>query len=298
MSKKGIWFLPGSPDCPPDFTYTEGGRLQLGTILESFNDTTSVLFFPATDKASPSIPWPPEHVPGTEKNHEHSSTDESDAGGDILAKFLDIASVSSELEHKHKHTLKFGKVDHKIVEFQYPLSRTVVNAILAQAAIKDHTEPNIFRQLLPKPIYVVSGLRIATASFPVTEVKDSKFLAKFSAKAFASNTEDEASSPPTGGAASVPVGGKVSAHIDDKKNIKHSYETIEGEAGKGIVFAYCMYVIRRSAKMFADSSAFMTGQGDEDDIECVEVTKEMEGLDGKLIQDVRDGDSVYFPASQ
>jgi hypothetical protein len=292
MSNKGIWFLPCSPGCPPDFTYTEGGRLQLGTVLESFNDPTSVLFFPATDEASPSINWPPEEVTGTEKNHEHASTDNSSAGGDILVKFLDIASASSELERKHEHTLKFGKVDHKILQFKWPLSQAVVKAILAQAGIKKHTEPNIFRQLLPKPIYVVSGLRIATASFPVTEVKDSTFHAKLSAKAFASNTEDGAASVPAGGAASVPVGGKLSGHIDDKKNISHSYETIEG---KGVVFAYCMYVIRQRARMFADTSAFMTDQGDSDDIECVEITKGMEGLDSELIQDVGDGNTVYFP---
>lgn len=60
------------------------------------------------------------------------------------------------------------------------------------------------------------------------------------------------------------------------------------------MFAYSMHVVRQRARMFADSSAFMTGAGDLDDMECVEVTEEMEGLDDESVQPIDDGESVYL----
>lgn len=293
MSRKGIWFLPRLPGCAPDFTYTEGGRLQLGTILESFNDPTSILFSPATDNASPAINWPPEETVGIEKNHEHSSTDNNlSVGGKILAKFCSIASASTELEIKREHALKFGKVDHKVVQFKYHLSPPVIQAILAQSSIKTYIAPNVLHQFVPRPIYVISGLRMAKESFSVAESKDFTRNAAASVDILASGSAAGADSAPVNAVASAPVGGSISGHVNREKNSSHSYETLEG---KEVVFAYSMHVIRQRARLFADSSAFMTDAGDLEGVECVEVTEELEGLDKESILELEYGEAVYLP---
>lgn len=302
MSTKGIWFLPRVKDSAPVFTFTEGGALQLGTILESFNDPSSVLFFPATEEASPAISWPPEETAGTEKNHEHSNANAGSVGGNILATFLSVAKASAEIELKRQHLLKFGKVDHKIVQFKYPITSAAVQAILKQDAIKRQNS-GPFRHFLPKPIYVVSGLRIATASFTVTEENKPGFHASAEASLLDpgsanTGTPEAAANPVTDAALSatashIPMGGKASGHIDNENTVEHEYETI-GE--KGIVFAYRMHVIRQRASLFADASAFMTDDGDVDPIECVEVidaVADLKDMKQELIEEVADGVYVY-----
>lgn len=308
MSAKGIWFLPRLPGCAPDFTFTEGGRLQLGVVLESFNDPSSVLFFPATEEASPAIGWPPKETAGIERNHEHNNIQTRSAGGKILAKFLSIASASSEIETKRQSTLEFGKVDHKIVQFQYPLSTAAVQAILKQASIKK-LNSGLWRWFLPKPIYVVSGLRIATESFTVTQENNLNFhegaifevLNSDSANTEAANGAAEDTVNAAAGAAAsgvaaaaathIPVGGELSGHVDDENKTTHAYETI---GSKGVVFAYSMHVIRQRANMFADSSAFMTGDGDVEDVECVEVTNTVEGLEDMKQESIEELDAGIF----
>ncbi|KAL6786690.1 hypothetical protein J3E68DRAFT_212770 [Trichoderma sp. SZMC 28012] len=293
MSKKGIWFLPRLSNCAPDFTYTESGLLQLGTILASYNDLSSVLFSPISDKASPIINWPPEDNVGIEKNHEHSRTDNSlSVGGNILAKFFGLSSTSYEIDAKREYTLKLGKADHRIVRFQYHLSQTTIQSILEQDSVKAYSKPNIFRQTLPKPIYVVSGLRLATGPFSVTENHDSTVHAALSADILMSDTDGGTEAVLTSVVKPIPFGGSISGSLDQKKNISHSYNTIEG---KEVIVAYSVYVIRRHAKMFSDASAFMSDSGNMDGIECVDFTEEMEDLNNEFIQHLADGESFYIP---
>lgn len=293
MSKKGIWFLPQIPNCAPDFTYTEGGSLQLGTILASFNDPTSVLFSPVGDEASPAISWPPEDSVGIEKNHEHSSTDTSfSVQGSMLAKFFGLVSTSAEIDSTREYSLKLGKADHRIVRFRYHLPQTTIQAILAQESIKAHSKPNVVRQILPKPIYIVSGLRIAKEPFTVIESRDSTIHIALSGNIFTSDTDGGTEAPLTDVVKPSPLGGSISGRLDGKKIISHSYNTIEG---KEIIVAYSVYVIRRRARMFSDASAFMSDSGDMGGIECVDFTEEMGGLSNVCIKCFEDGESVYTP---
>ena len=292
MSVKGIWFLPRSPNCPPDFTYTEGGQLQLGTILESFNDPTSILFSPATDHADPVINWPAREVVGLEKNHEHSCFDSNlSAGGNVFAKFFSLAKASSEIEVKRQHALKFGKVDHKIIKFKHHLSPTVVKEILAQPNIKEYIEPstfNLVRRVVQKPIYVVSGLRMVKSSFSVAETKDSNIRIAAGSEFL---TSEPRNTPPLAlNLSAAHVG--ISGHLGLTRNNTHSYNTVDD---RDIVFAYCLHVIQKSnrARMFSDSSAFMTDKGKSDDLECVKLTEKTNGLEADAVESFENGECVY-----
>ncbi|CAH0023171.1 unnamed protein product [Clonostachys rhizophaga] len=277
MSRKGIWFLPRVPGCAPDFTYTEDGPLRLGTILSSFDDPTSVLFSPATDEPEPVIDWLPKDDVGTEKNHEHIIPNTSlSAGASVLTRFFGFGSASSEFEMKREYSLKLGKVDHRLVRFKHHLSQPIIQSILAQDSIKTYSNPNVFRQILPKPIYVVCGLRLAKGSFPVVEVKASKSHASGSTNVLKATDGNEAPTALANATSLIPTGGTISGHLDSSNSIKHS----------------------RRARMFADSSAFMNDSSDGSEIECVDVTEEMDGLDKGSTQQVENGEWVYIPVTK
>lgn len=281
MSLKGTWFLPCKPGCRPDFTFTAEGPLLLGTVLESFNDPTAVLFSPAADQAAPPISFPEEQTID-ETDHKHSETRKGSAGFKILANFLEVASASTTLERERENTLKFGKVDHKVQQYKTPFSQTAINAILEQPAVSKYRVPNFIYKLRPRAVYVVSGLRFAVKAFEVENNDKLDIHARSSIKA---------SPTAVAAATTVPIGGKVSGHGGIDQKGEHSYKT-----SAGVVFAYRVHVIRRRAKLLSSSSAFMTGTGDSQELEWVEVTKdETDDLEPGSVVTVGEEEDVYCP---
>ncbi|EUC41825.1 hypothetical protein COCMIDRAFT_40034 [Bipolaris oryzae ATCC 44560] len=121
-------------------------------------------------------------------------------------------------------------------------------------------------------MYVVTGLRIATSSFTVTEEDSSNF-----------SIEAEGSGPASG-TTPVEVGGKIKHQSG--KTAMNSYDT-----APGIVFAYQLNVIRTrragvETELFSHKSSFLTGEGGkkEDPLVIVDATKEE--IDEDLEEDV------------
>ncbi|PYH78779.1 hypothetical protein BO82DRAFT_434647 [Aspergillus uvarum CBS 121591] len=116
--------------------------------------------------------------------------------------------------------------------------------------------------LRPRPIYVVTGVRIASSSFTVTARDDSSTSGQASASA----------SDPTG---TVPTAG-FEAEVRSAGTIVNTYET-----APDIVFAYRVHIIRDKGdgkvgqKMFAHRAAFMTGTASDSGLEYLEVNPQI-----------------------
>lgn len=124
-----------------------------------------------------------------------------------------------------------------------------------------------------RPVYVVSGLRIATSSFNVTKKESSNFT-----------IGAEGSGPPSGTTPGQ-VGGK--AKHDNRERVTDSYDT-----APGIVFAYQMYVIRtpragsETTELFTHESGFLTGDGGEKEEPLLLVDATKEEIDEDLDEEV------------
>ncbi|KAL8364679.1 hypothetical protein RB595_003791 [Gaeumannomyces hyphopodioides] len=242
------WFLP------PDFTFTADGPLRLGTVIPHPTRPTLVLATP-DDKTSLPVPLPQETIL-TETNHAHSREATHSTGLKILARFVNLASGSAKVDVSRHRSLHYSAVDHEVCTFAAPLSDAAITAIVALPKVRKHIDSGIFGK---RPVYVVSGLRIAVSSFTVMCEAD---------------TSVQVQVPAGGPAGAVPVelGGEVSTSVGEAKT--DCYDT-----APGIVFAYRLHVIRSKgsthaeAEMFSHRTAFLTGEGDDAELmEVAEVT--------------------------
>jgi hypothetical protein len=148
--------------------------------------------------------------------------------------------------------------------------------------VSKYRVPNFIYKLNPRPVYVVSGLRFAVKAFKVENKDETKIHAQGSIKA---------SAAAAAATVSVPIGGEGEAHVNVEQKAEHSYKT-----AAGVVFAYRVHVIRRRAKLFSSSTAFMTGTGDSKELEFVEVTPdETEDLERDSVLNVGENEDVYCP---
>lgn len=145
--------------------------------------------------------------------------------------------------------------------------------------MRNHIDSSLFGN---RPVYIVSGLRVAASSFAVTRVSESDFSADASASA-----------PVPGAPVPVEVSGGVSGTVNGTRS--DSYET-----APGIVFAYQLYALRPKGdnlngecpqtRVFSSRDAFMTGDGDGEngeEMELVPVTEEV------LVADDQDEPAPY-----
>ncbi|KAH8812804.1 hypothetical protein F5884DRAFT_786442 [Xylogone sp. PMI_703] len=245
------WFLP------PDFTFTTDGPLRLGMVISHWSKPTSVLAVVGSGTASEiKLPAPTTLV---EPNHVHSRSKSRSDSLSIWFKFESIASTSASNEIGQSSTIDYSKTDHEIRRFSEPILPDTVTAIANLPAVRAQIDSGMFGK---RPVYMVSGLRIATSSFTVTQENSSNVT-----------VEVEGSGPPTG---TVPaeVGG-TAKHKGEKK-VTDSYDT-----APGIVFAYQLNVIRTrragvETELFSHKSAFLTGAGGtkEEPLIVVEATKD------------------------
>lgn len=123
-----------------------------------------------------------------------------------------------------------------------------------------------------RPVYIVSGLRVATSSFTVTKEQSSNFT-----------VEAETSGPPAG-TLPVEIGGKVKH--DGQKTVTDSSNT-----APGIVFAYRLHIIRtRKASLetglFSHKDAFLTGDPGEAQEPLILAEATQDEIDGDLEEEL------------
>ncbi|KAI2616650.1 hypothetical protein GGS26DRAFT_441555 [Hypomontagnella submonticulosa] len=249
MSLTKTWFLP------PDFTFKEDS-LQLGTVLPHPAHPSKVLLEPSE---VPELGLPPVQTL-IEAGHNHTRSTNSSIGGEIKASISELASLGTNLNLQGRNVIQYGTVSHEVRSFSRSLSKATLELITAQPAVRRHIDSGLFGK---RPVYVISGLRIAVDSMGVTKEKS-----------YTRGGGANASGPVT--AAPVELGAEV--HGERGKDVLDSYET-----APGIVFAYRVNVIRQKrdgyveSEIFAHKTAFMTGMGEDDEeqieMEAVEVTK-------------------------
>jgi hypothetical protein len=125
---------------PPDFTFLKDGPLQLGAVIVHPKQPGSIL---ATG-GQPGLSLPPkrvELVAGQERVHEVVD---------------DQGQVWLE---------RYSAVEHEIQTLAGPLSDDALGALLRQRAVQRYIHSDDFDKL---PVYIVTGLRIATHAFSVT----------------------------------------------------------------------------------------------------------------------------------
>jgi hypothetical protein len=244
------WFLP------PDFTFTSEGPIKLGTVLAHPARPTLVLASLSSDS---SITLPKESTI-VEPNHSHEKSASRSVSVNIWAKFFEIASVSAKTEARGQTIKSYGTVDHEIHSFTDPFTPPTVTAITALPDIKKHIDSGIFGK---KPVYIVTGLRIAKQSFTVKQE-------------VASNLSGEISGSGSLAGVTVPVEVNTGLSGSRERKTMDSYDT-----APGIVFAYRLFIIRTKragveVELFSDKGAFLTG--DSTDVEqpfiVAEATKE------------------------
>ncbi|KAI0441002.1 hypothetical protein F4803DRAFT_440179 [Xylaria telfairii] len=245
------WFLL------PDFTFTANGPLRLGMMIPHWSKPTTVLATIGYGAAG-EIELPPEMII-VEPKHVHSRSVSRSTGLSAWAKFESLISASAGNEFSKDNSINYGETDHEIHTFKDPLTPEVVTAIANIPAVRAHIESGMFGK---RPIYIISGMRIATSSFTVTKEVRSGFT-----------LEAEASGPPPG---TLPfeIGGTVKH--DGQKSVADSYQT-----APGIVFAYRLHVIRTrrtraETGLFSHKSAFLTGATGEtgESLTIVEATED------------------------
>ncbi|KAM3081807.1 hypothetical protein ACMFMG_005251 [Clarireedia jacksonii] len=271
----GTWFLP------PDFTFTPEGPLRLGMVIPHWSKPTTVLAAVGSGTASEIM------LPNTktlvELNHAHNRSKSRSDSLSLWAKFDSVVSASTNTDIGKSYSTDYSKMDHEIRTFSDPLMPDVVAAIANIPEVKAQINSSMFGK---RPVYVVSGLRIATSSFTVTKGDSSNFF-----------IEVEGSGPPTG---------TVPAEHDSQKKITDSYDT-----ATGIVFAYRLNIIRTyravtETELFSHKSGFLTGPGGrkEEPLVIVDATKEEidEDLDEEVEYEIAEiGDEeicIYLPPSK
>jgi hypothetical protein len=247
----GTWFLP------PDFTFTTEGPLRLGMVVPHWSRPTTVLAEMGSGNSS-AIALPAVKTIVERNRAFNRSKLRSDSVG-LWAKFEGLASASASTEAGKSRTTDYSKTDHEIRSFVDPLMPDTVSATANLPAVQKQINSGVFGK---RAVYVVTGLRIATSSFTVTEEDSSNF-----------SVQAEGSGPPSG---TIPaeVGGRIKH--ERGKTATDSYDT-----APGIVFAYQLNVIRTrragvETELFSHASGFLTGEGGkkEDPLVVVDATKE------------------------
>ncbi|KAI8711698.1 hypothetical protein NCS52_01434100 [Fusarium sp. LHS14.1] len=252
------WFLP------PDFTFFPEGEIRLGMILK-YPDRPTLALASLGPEETPHIPLPAVTTI-TETGHAHSAGSGRSAGASIFAKFDDLASISGSADVSKYKDREFGTVDHEVRFFSQALSPDALRAVVQLDAVKEFINGSRFGRFRKRPIYLISGLRVAKDSFSVTTTTGS-----------ATSVAADASASVAG--LGVPVEAGVGVRTGDEKYESHSYNT-----APGVVFAYRLHVIRSidgkaESSLSSGTTAFFTG-GDRDDddeyqeMELTDVTSE------------------------
>lgn len=263
MSSK-TWFLP------PDFTFLPSptSPLALGNIIPSPHRPTSTL---ASLAPHPTIaPALPPVRTLTEKNRTFTTSTSRSLGLALLADFLALASAHARTERARSCARSFSPVDHDVRFYDGVFAPEVLKEIVDLDAVKRHMESG-GRFGGKRCVYLITGLRVATGSFTVTEERGKRTVVAVGGEGL----------PVVAAAAAggVSLGASVEGGREEGRTV--GYET-----APGVVFAYRLHVIRvreggAEGELFEDRTAFFTGEADEED-----GREEMEivGVDGPVLR--------------
>lgn len=260
----GTWFLP------PDFTFTSDGPLRLGMVVSHWSRPHSVLAELGRGTADEiSLPTTAAIV---EQNHVHNRSKSRSSGLGVFSKFLDLVSFSASQNMGRSTNTDYSAVDHEVRFFSEPLTPETVAAIANLEAVRKHIDSGMFGV---RPVYIVSGIRIAMSPVTVTTENASH-----------SKIEIEGSGPPAG-AIPVEVGGKV--EHGSERTITDSYDT-----AAGVVFAYRLHIVRtHRADLFSHKSAFLTGESKKEQNPLILVEADKSEIDFDLEEDI-EHESIEF----
>jgi len=248
------WFLP------PDFTFAADGPIQLGTVIAHPKKPTQVL---ATLGSPGSGITLPRTGTLTEPNHAHNRSQAKSNGFSIWAQILAIFSASVDTEVGSSAAHSYSAVDHEVRTFAEPLTAEAALKIAALPAVQQHIDTGSFGK---RPVYIVSGVRIAKASFTVKKETGENHKIELSG-----------SGPPVPGPVAVELG--ASAAHSRENMLTDSYNT-----APEIVFAYRVHVVRPKrvgieTEVYESKSGFMTGPGRDVELAPVVVEGTKQELD-------------------
>lgn len=249
---KPTWFLL------PDFTYKPGGQIALGMVIKDPKKPTLTPLASLSDLPSISAP---EITTIMEENRAFSIEKTGFFGHELFAKFLEVVGLDTSIELSWFKIKSFSKVDHEVQMYDSAFTVQTLKALLELEPIKQRVGR------LRRPVYIVSGLRIAQQKITVTDEKS-----RNSSGSFGGSAQVPA------GAVPVEVGGFISG--GGGKKVAVNYET-----APGIIFAYRLHVIRPkespTAEVYTRSTAFMSGNGEDEE----EVEVELIEADAEVLRD-------------
>lgn len=255
---KKTWFIP------PDFIFFPDGAMFLGSVIPGPWNPTATL---ASLANQPTIALPSIES-RIEMNHTSSANEgrstgrgvpsrSSSHGTSFFANIANLAIGQANVNVPGYAKVLFSFLDHEVRNYHGSFSPEALRAIMALDGVKEYINRSWGRK---RPVFVITGLRVALKSFTVTEVERKNAIA----------------SPKGSGATPIaPVSLEAGAIIGRKEDKSRNSYTIE----KGIVLAYQLHVIRPKgtgvqAELFSHPTAFPTdGRGDKggQEMEIVEV---------------------------
>ncbi|KAM0262302.1 hypothetical protein ACHAQJ_001771 [Trichoderma viride] len=265
MAQK-TWFFPPSFDFFPD------GEISLGSIIPYPNRPT---FSIATLSSLSDVDIVPQINTFTEADHNHTRTKSTSLATEVFLKLMNLALEIGNVDVSRFTKTTYGKVDLETRVYSSSLSSGALKTIVELAGVKKHVDNGMFGK---RPIYIISGLRIAKDSFEVTS--ESKWTNLASARVSTSITTGSFS----------PTTGSNVANKREQKTMD-SYK-----AAPGVVFAYRLHVIRIKkdghveTELFSHRTAFLTGEAEDEDLE---VEWECRGVTANVLLDDMEVDPSF-----
>ncbi|KAL6786269.1 hypothetical protein J3E68DRAFT_447366 [Trichoderma sp. SZMC 28012] len=237
-----VWFYT------PGFNFLPDGEISLGSIIA--HPSRPTLSLASLNSAShPEIVLPKVDTM-TEPDHRHSQSQNTSLVSQAFLKFMNLALPVGSMNTYRTTNTAYGGVDLETRVFGGGMSKDTLKAIVGLNQVEKHIKGGVFRK---RPIYIISGLRIAKDSFQITDESGSISLKSARVSTSAAT-----------GPLLPSVGGNIAVNSGKSKN--DSYKT-----APGVVFAYRLHVIRTKrdgdveTELFSHRTAFLTGEGDDED---------------------------------
>lgn len=247
----GYWFLA------PDFTFRKDGPIRLGTVLG--DPLRPTLILASEGNGLPDDLELPPQGSIEETAHEHNRDAATSGRLALWADFLQTASASASASADLSRNRDFGKVDHEIWSFDREFSDASLKKIASVPKVYKHIHSGFLSR---RPVYVITGVRVAKTSFSVSASSTTTLTSEAAA-----SVSDPTHSVP------VTVGAEGGAQVT--RSAGDSYNT-----APGIVFAYRVHVLRTKRdgdveeELFSHKAAYLTAASDSG-LECVQVTPQI-----------------------
>ncbi|KAL7957080.1 hypothetical protein V8C34DRAFT_325604 [Trichoderma compactum] len=206
---------------PPGFNFLPDGEISLGSIIADPSRPT--LSLASLNSATyPEIVLPRVDTM-TEPDHHHSQSQSTSLVSQAFLQFMSPALPVGSMNTSRFTNTAYGDADLETRVFGSGMSKETLKAIVGLDQVEKHINGGMFGK---RPVYIISGLRVARDSFQVTSESVTK-----------NSTSAGASTSTVTGPFTLSDGGDVAVDRQQSKN--DSYKT-----APGVVFAYRLHVIR------------------------------------------------------